>query len=72
MTGVQTCALPISTIGFRAHLAGELNGAAKQQQLFSQRRLAGVGVRDDREGASARDGVRVSHGLSVVGKKPPT
>jgi hypothetical protein len=29
-------------------------------------------VRDDREGASARDGVRVSHGLWVVGKKPLT
>ena len=36
------------------HLAGELDRAAEQQQLFGQRRLAGVGVRDDREGAAAR------------------
>ena len=62
----------LATIGLGAHFAGELNGAAKQEQLFSQRRLAGVGVRDDREGAPARDGVRVSHGLWVVGKKPLT
>ena len=36
-------------------LAGKLDGAAEQQQLFGQRRLAGVRVRDDREGAAARD-----------------
>jgi hypothetical protein len=41
---VPSCAL---------HLAGELDGAAEQQQLFGQRRLAGVRVRDDREGAAA-------------------
>jgi hypothetical protein len=33
--------------------AGQLNGTAEQQQLFGQRGLAGVGVRDDGEGAAA-------------------
>ena len=36
-------------------LAGEIDGAAEQQQLLGQRGLAGVGVRDDREGAPALD-----------------
>ncbi len=39
----------------RLDLAGKLDRAAKQQQLFGQRGLAGIGVRDDREGAPARD-----------------
>ena len=39
----------------RLDLAGELDGAAEQQQLFGQRGLAGVRVRDDREGAAAGD-----------------
>ena len=34
-----------------ADLSGELDRAAEQQQLFGQRGLAGVGMRDDREGA---------------------
>jgi len=38
-------------------LAGELDGAAEQQQLLGQRRLAGVRVGDDGEGAPPRDGV---------------
>jgi hypothetical protein len=37
------------------HRAGELDGAAEQQDLFGERRLAGVGVRNDREGAPAGD-----------------
>ena len=53
----------LAAVRLGAHFAGELNGAAKQEQLFSQRRLAGVGVRDDRESAPARDGVGVSHDL---------
>jgi hypothetical protein len=53
----------LAAIGLGAHFAGELNGAAEQQQLFSQRGLARVRVRDDRESASARDGVGVRHGL---------
>jgi hypothetical protein len=53
----------LATIGLGAHFAGELNRAAEQEQLFSQRRLARVRVRNDREGASARDGVEVRHGL---------
>ena len=36
-------------------LAGQLDRAAEQQQLFGQRRLAGIRVRDDRKGAPARD-----------------
>ena len=38
-----------------AHGAGQLDRARVQQQLLGQRRLAGVGVRDDRERAPARD-----------------
>ena len=53
----------LAAIGLGAHLAGELNRAAKQEQLLGQRGLAGVGVRDDREGAPARDGVQVRHDL---------
>ena len=34
--------------------AGELDRAAEQQQLFGERGLAGVGVRDDGEGAATR------------------
>ena len=35
--------------------AGQLDRAGVEQQLLGQRRLAGVGVRDDREGAAAAD-----------------
>ena len=35
------------------HGTGELNGTTKQQQLLRQRRLAGVGMRDDGEGPPA-------------------
>ena len=45
-------------------LAGELNGAAEQQQLFGQRRLARVGVRNDRKGAAAGDRLGQSFGHS--------
>ena len=38
----------------RAHGAGELDGPAVKQKLFSQGRLAGVRVRDDRERAALR------------------
>ena len=38
-----------------ADLAGHLDGAAVEQELLGQRRLAGVRVRDDREGAPAGD-----------------
>ena len=40
-------------VALRLDLAGELDGAAEQEELLGQRRLAGVGVRDDREGAAA-------------------
>jgi hypothetical protein len=43
------------------HLAGELDRAAEQQQLFGQRRLAGVRVRDDREGAALGDLIGGGH-----------
>jgi hypothetical protein len=36
----------------RLHRAGQLDGAAEQQQLLGQRGLARVGVGDDREGAA--------------------
>ena len=38
-----------------ADLAGHLDRAAEEQELLGQRGLAGVGVRDDREGAAAGD-----------------
>src|SRR4051794_28564824 len=44
-----------TALAARLDLAGELDRAAEQQQLFGQRRLARVGVRDDRKGAPARD-----------------
>ena len=44
-------------VGLRAHLARELDGAAEQQQLLGQRRLAGIGMRDDGEGPPPGDGV---------------
>ena len=47
-------------LGF--HLAGKLDRAAEQQQLFGQRRLARVRVRNDREGAAAGD--RLGHDFS--------
>ena len=59
----------LTAVGLGAHLAGKLNRAAEQQHLFGQRRLAGVGVRNDRESAPARDGVRFSHGIWVVGRR---
>src|SRR5262249_41241829 len=39
-------------IAARLDLAGELDGTAEEQQLLGQGRFAGVGVRDDREGAA--------------------
>ena len=36
-----------------AHLAGHLDGAPEEEELLGQRGLAGVGVRDDREGPAA-------------------
>ena len=47
----------LAAVALGADLTGELDGAAEQQELFGQGRLAGVGVRDDREGAAAGDGV---------------
>ena len=53
----------LAAVGLGAHFAGELDRAAEQQELLGQRGLAGVGVRDDREGAPARDGARRGHGI---------
>ena len=39
----------------RLHRAGELDGAAEQQQLLGERGLARVGVGDDGEGAALFD-----------------
>jgi hypothetical protein len=50
------------------HGAGELDRAAEQQQLFGERGLAGVGVRDDGEGAATRDFVEgLIHPAYVTG-----
>ena len=48
----------------RLDRAGGMDRAAEQQQMLGQRRLAGVGMRDDREGPAARGfgGGRLAHG----------
>src|SRR6185437_1541515 len=49
--------------------AGHLDRAAEQQQLFGQCGLAGIGVRDDREGAAAPGfSSVVGHGFAGNGK----
>ncbi len=49
------------------HRARKLDGAAVQQQLFRQRRLAGVRMRDDREGPPLADfSLNVGHGVSLL------
>ena len=48
----------------RLDRAGKLNGAAEQQQLFGQRRLAGIRVRNDRERAPVGD---VAHKIGWKG-----
>ena len=58
-----------------AHLPGHLDGAAVEQELLGQRGLAGVRVRDDREGPAAGDlgrqrgrvGGSVEHGAAYTG-----
>ncbi len=46
------------------HRAGHLHGAGVQQELLGQRRLAGVGVADDRKGAAALGLGDLVHGRS--------
>ena len=65
----------LDAVALGLDLAGELDRAAEQQQLLGQRGLAGVRVRDDGEGAPARDGVGrggfsgCGHGLSEMGAR---
>ena len=61
----------LAAVGLGAHLAGELDRAAEQQQLFGERGLAGVGMRDDGEGAPTRDRAGFSHGSGDAGKTRP-
>ena len=49
----------------RLDVAGQVDGAAGEQQLLGQRRLAGVGVRNDREGAASIE-LRRHGGLDMV------
>ena len=44
-----------AAVALRLDVTGELDGAAEQQELLGQRGLAGVGMRDDGEGAPALD-----------------
>ena len=44
----------VAPLALGLDLAGEIDGAAEQQQLLGQRGLAGVGVGDDGKGAPAR------------------
>src|SRR5690625_1005728 len=63
----------------RLDRAGQLDGSAKQQKLFGQRRLAGIRVRNDGKGAAAGNFIgQLSH-IGRKGKKhciiparPPT
>jgi hypothetical protein len=58
----------MNAVLLRLDLAGELDRAAEQQQLFGERGLARVGVGDDRKCAAARDfaGKHGSHELCVL------
>ena len=49
---VRACLAPRS---LRAHFTRKLDRAAEEKQLFGESRLAGVRMRDDREGAAAAD-----------------
>ena len=53
----------------RLHLAGEMDRAAEQQQLLGQRGLAGVGVRDDREGAARVAGSTWRRALAALARR---
>ena len=53
----------LAAIGLGAHFAGQLDRAAEQQQLFGQRGLAGVGMRNDGEGAPPRHRIGILHFL---------
>ena len=50
---IQSDRAPAFALGL--DLPGQLDGAAEQQELFGQGGLAGIGMRDDRKGAPARD-----------------
>ena len=54
------------------HRAGRADRAARQQQVLGQRRLAGVRVGDDGEGAPARGlgGGRIAHGRGLAQAGP--
>lgn len=54
-----------------AHFAGHLDGAAEPQQFFGQRRLTGVGVGNDRKGATAGNfSIENSHGKLQKAERP--
>ena len=55
----------LDAILLRLDFAGELNGAAEQQQLFGERRLTRVRVRDNSECAAAGDRLGETFGHSV-------
>ena len=51
----------------RLHRAGDLDRAGEEQQLLGQRRLAGVGVGNDGEGAAAAHlGAEFGHGAASI------
>ena len=53
----------------RLHRAGDLDRAGEQQQLLGQRRLAGVGVGNDGEGAAAPHlGAEFGHGAASIAR----
>jgi len=56
-----------AAVALGAHMACQLDGTAKQQQLFGQGGFARVRMRDDGEGAPAGDflGDRQGHGVSL-------
>ncbi len=55
----------LDAVLLRLDFAGKLDGAAEQQQLFGQRRLAGIRVGDNSKGAAAGDRLGETFGHDV-------
>jgi hypothetical protein len=47
------------------HVAGKTDRAAEQQKLLGERGLAGVGMRDDREGAARAEILRPTRSFRI-------
>ena len=61
----------LATARLGADLAGKLDGAAEEQQLFGQRGLAGVRMRDDRETCGGARLLRIGSSARVAPSVQP-